>query len=112
MARLNIPVLALGRTTTEPAPTALTVADGGAFVANLDTVLKVQNTDLVASRTVTVPSNLPGISRSVSLVPAATAYIRVDGSAFTHSDGKAHVDVSGAGVTAVVLKLPRVDLGY
>lgn len=112
MVRTDIPVLPLGRVTTEPALTAITAADGGAFVPDLTTVLKVQNTDVVGNRTVTIPSIVSGISRSVDLTPAATAYLRVDGSAFTQPDGKAHVDVSGAGITAAVLTLPRVDLGY
>lgn len=116
MARTTIPTLAIGRTAALPALTAIPAADGGSFTQTPAQVLMLQNTDLVATRTVSVPSIYPTGGtprvRTVSLAPAATAFIRVADSEFVQPDGTVHVNVSGAGVTAVILHMPRVYMAF
>ncbi|WP_190856067.1 hypothetical protein [Actinomadura sp. RB99] len=116
MARANIADVRIGPNAAEPAGTALTVADGGQFPIAGDGS-EILRLTASAAATVTVPSvctadgseNL--FTRKVTLAAGETRYVRLDGS-FVQRDGMARVNVSAAGVTALVLRPAFVDIGY
>ncbi|MET7843999.1 hypothetical protein ABZT45_36470 [Streptomyces sp. NPDC005356] len=120
MARANIVSLSVGRASVEPTPTALTVANGGSFVADGSEILKLSATGTVTVTIPTVAGNIPAMDtipavirdRVVTLSAGQTHYVRVENGSFVQPTGVVHVDVSAAGVSAVVLRRGLVDVGY
>ena len=117
MARTSIATLAVGRDNVQPALTALTVADGGAFSLTGHDILKLTSS---GAATVTIPTNtrqqvdgesVP-IVRTITMGAGETHYARFDGTPFVQPDGTVHVDVSATGVCALVIRPAFVDVGF
>lgn len=91
--------------------TALDAVDGGQWTMTGDDILLVRNTG-GTGRTVTLKSTPDSSGRTgdMSLLVPATTGIACFGrpplTGWQQSDGRAYIDVTGAGIEAAVLRLP------